>query len=247
MANIAVLVVMADPPWAVAASGRYYAKVDGREAFLRTLELYANRDSVEQRILCVLPDDLSRISSKYAPNLGFQGVSVATGGPDWFGAVARGLEKLDSQIQWVVLHDAACPVVPQSLLDALEEGVVKFGAACPVTPMTTLITRSGMGAKRISPEALKAHGIQSPCIFSRPVICHAYANRGGAAGYTDDCGLVEAAGGGSEKGRITTIAGAPMNLRIDSDELVRVAGDLIRHLPKPKIKAPASPFDEAQW
>ena len=38
-----------------------------------------------------------------------------------------------------------------------------------------------------------------------------------------------------------------LNQRVDSDEMVRLAADLIERLPKPKPKTPLSPFDEAQW
>jgi len=240
MADVAVLIVMADPRWAIAGSGRPFHKADNREIFLRTIELYANRERVEQRILCVLPDDLSRVSSRYGANLGFQGVTVSAGGPDWFGTVGHALGKLDPQIKWVVIHDASCPATPQTLLDELEEAVTHTGAACPVTVVQSLMAKSNKSGQALSPAVVRGYHIQSPCIFSRELICRAYESRGASA--VDDCELVEAAGG-----KLHPIEGAPLNMRIDSDAMARLAGDLLRHLPKPKPRGPISPFDEAQW
>ena len=239
MADTAVLIVMADPPWATAGSGRPYHKADNREIFLRTVELYANRDEIEQRILCVLPDELSRVSSRYGPNLGFQGVQVSAAGPDWCGTVARALEKLEPGIKRVMIHDASCPATPHSILDALVEAAAETGAACPVIPRQELTARTNKPGKPLQPSVGQGFLIQSPCLFSRELLVRAYAARRTAA---DECTLVEAVGG-----TIQAVEGSPLNLRIDSDAMARFAGDLIRHLPKPKLKGPVSPFDEAQW
>src|SRR5437879_4365995 len=135
MANVAVIFV-AVPPMGVAKSAqRPYAKVDNREVFMRTIELYTNRDQVTQRILCVSPDDMSLMQQKYSAHLGFQGVSVTAGGPDWFGAVGRGIEKLKPEIELVIVHDACRPAVPYPVLDALEAAAAKTGAAVPVLPL----------------------------------------------------------------------------------------------------------------
>lgn len=239
MADMAVLIVMADPPWATAGSGHPYHKADNREIFLRTIELYANRDEVQQRILCVLPDELSRVNSRYGPNLGFQGVQVSAAGPDWCGTVARGLEKLEPDIKWVMIHDASCPATAQSLIDAVVEAAAKTGAACPVIPRQELTARTDKPGRPLQPSAAGGFVIQSPCLFSRELLRKAYADRRVSA---DECTLVEAAGG-----KITPVEGSAINIRIDSDGMARLAGDLLRHLPKPKLKGPASPFDEAQW
>ena len=47
--------------------------------------------------------------------------------------------------------------------------------------------------------------------------------------------------------KIITLPGSRFNQRIDSEEMVRLAPDLIQCLPKPKPKTPLNPFDEAQW
>ena len=244
MSSVAVLFVIAPPVWAVGAPGKPFNKIDTREVFMRTIDIYSKRDQVAQRILCAAPDQLSRIQQNFSAHLGFQGVSVTAGGPDWFGAVSRGLEKLKPEIQTVIIHDGCCPAVPYPVIDELEEAVKKTGAAVLTLTPTMPLARSnerGDLLERLNLATLRE--IQSPQIFSRPVLEKAYAGRSGLVPPPqDDAALVRALGG-----KLTTIPGSRLNLRVGTEEDVRVVGELVKMLPKPRSKAPLSPFDEAQW
>lgn len=244
MSQMAVLFVVAPSASASYESGKPFHKIDNREVFMRAIELYANREEVDQRILCVLPDDMSLIQQKYAAHLGFQGVSVAAGGPDWFGAVTRGIEKIKAHVELVMVHDACCPVVGYPLLDALENAVKKTGAAVPIINSVVALARSdkqGNLTDRLDGNSLVE--VQSPQIFTRAVLEKAYAARVGLkTSPQDDAALVQAVGG-----KVTTVPGSRLNVRVDSDESARMAADFIKMLPKARSKAPLSPFDEAQW
>src|SRR4051812_40423749 len=99
--SIAVIFPLVAPGFAAKNALRPFAKIDGREVFLRCVELYAPRDEVQQRIVVVPPDDLETMQGRYSAHLGFQGVSVTAGGSDWFSCVERGLEKLEATIETV--------------------------------------------------------------------------------------------------------------------------------------------------
>ena len=242
--SIAVIFPLVTPPYAMAGAARLYAKVENREVFLRTVELYAPRNQVTQRIVVVPPDDLALIQEKYAAHLGFQGVTVAGGTSDWFGCVARGIEKLEEKIETVMVHDPCCPAVGFPLLDALEEALSKAPAAAGV--VAVLPSRSAyadLEGRLVSEyvEMSKVSEVQSPQIFRRKALVEAYAKRDGRT-FVDDAELLLATGF-----KVTTIGGSRINQRIDSDEMVRLARDLIDHLPKPKPKTPLNPFGEAEW
>ncbi|MGC8624007.1 MAG: IspD/TarI family cytidylyltransferase [Phycisphaerae bacterium] len=241
--RIGVLFVLAAPAWAAKDSGQPFSKIDGREIFMRTIELYANRDQAQQRILCVLPDDLERVQQKYGAHLAFQGVGVAVGGPDWFGATQRGCEKLKPEIDTIIVHDACCPAVPYTVLDALEEAVGKTGAAVPVVPVGGALVRTKNDTLEswISNSGMQL--IQSPQIFSRSVLAQAYGRRTDlGVKYSDDAGLVKLTGTD-----VLTVPGWRLNIRIDHEELIKLGSDAIKHLPRARINTPVSPFDEAQW
>ena len=46
---------------------------------------------------------------------------------------------------------------------------------------------------------------------------------------------------------ITIVKGSPLNVRLSVSGDAILAKAMINMLPKPKIKPPSSPFEEAQW
>ena len=241
--STAVIIPVVSPPFAPKGSCKPFAKVDNREIFLRVVELYAPREHVTQKLVIVTPDDLETIQRKYAAHLAFQGVSVATGGSDWFSCVARGLEKLNPEITTVIIHDAVCPAVPYTLLDALDEASTKSPAVVPILPTRSAFADVDGKLLKEFVDMTAVQSIQSPQIYHRALLAEAYAKRDPTAHYMDDAELVLLTTGS----KITTLPGSRYNERIDSDESARLAKDFLSHMPKPKSKTPLTPFDEAQW
>lgn len=249
MATLGVLFIAVASPTTASSGGenKIYTKVDNREIFMRAIEIYANRDQVKQQVLCVTVDDLPTIQAKYSAHLGFQGVSVTAGGPDWFGVVARGLEKLKPEIDTVIIHDAACPAVPYTVLDAMEAALAKGGvdAVVPTLPIGGHIAKVANGILNASVTGSGFYEIQSPQIFQRQALADAYAKRttlGSSSSVLDDASLIRLNGG-----KVVTVPGSPYNLRVTSDEQLKLAADCLKHLPKPRKTGPITPFDEAQW
>ena len=111
MAVFSVVVLTASPPGQAAESGGPFVKVDGREALLRSVELFLNRDNVKQVQLAFLPEALEEGKRKYGGHLGFAGVKVISGGPKWIDQIAAAGEKISDEATHVIVHDAARPVV----------------------------------------------------------------------------------------------------------------------------------------
>ena len=242
--KVAVIFPLVAPSFVGKGASRIFAKIENRETFLRSVELYARRDEVVQRIVVVPPDDLPVMQEKYSAHLGFQGVTVAGGGSDWFSCVGRGVEKLDAAVDVVIVHDPCCPAVPFTLLDAMEEALDKnksLAGIVPVLPSRWAFSDLDGGKLQEYVDMSAVSEIQSPQIFRKAPFVQAYASRGKDT-FVDDAELLISAGQ-----KIGTVGGSRLNIRIDSDELVRLAKDLLDHLPKPKSKTPLTPFDEAQW
>lgn len=251
MPALAVIFVAVPPVFVPKTAARPFSKIESREVFMRTIELYANRDQIQQRVLAVHTDDLELIQQKYSAHLGFQGVQVTAAGPDWFGVVARGLEKLKPEIDTVIIHDACCPAVPYTLLDSLEAALAKAPAAALAVPVNSHLAQltpisGGLNHLGASVDSSAYHEIQSPQIFSRALLTEAYAKRPSLSSASqkpsDDASLLRLCGHD-----VALVPGSRYNLRIDSEESLRLAGDFLKHLPKPRPKGPLTPFGEAEW
>ena len=245
----AVIFPLVNPPFAPKGAAKPFAKVDNREVFLRCVELYTPRDHIAQKLLVCTPDDLETIQKKYSAHLGFQGVSVSTGGSTWFSCVARALEKLNPDIDTLLIHDPCCPAVPYTLLDALDDAIASaaptVGGVVPTLPTRSAFADvEGKQLKEFVDMSAVAV-VQSPQIFRRAALAEAYEKRTSSPDIApmDDAELLLL----TTAHKILTLPGSRFNERVDSEETLKLARDFISHMPKPKSKTPLTPFDEAQW
>ena len=121
-------------------------------------------------------------------------VHVVAGGAQRQDSVAAGLAVLAEDVAFVLVHDAARPLVPlsvsQSVVDALRAGNEAVIPAVPVVDTIKRVNAEGTVVGTIDRTTLRR--IQTPQGFSREVMNRAYADPTYMA--TDDSGLVEAMG-----------------------------------------------------
>src|SRR5580692_1514368 len=121
MPTFSVVILTAAPSGQAGEAGGAFVKIDGREALLKSIELFLNRDPVKQIQLVVQPDDLEEAKRKYGPHLSFSGVKLISGGPRWADQLKAAAAMIAEESTHVVVHDAARPAVPYSDIDALFE------------------------------------------------------------------------------------------------------------------------------
>jgi 2-C-methyl-D-erythritol 4-phosphate cytidylyltransferase len=206
-------------------------KVDGREAMLRSVELFVNRDNVKQILVGFSPADAEVVKSKFASHLMLLGIKVATGGPALKDQLAAALAKLAPEITHVVVHDAARPAVSQpeleSLLDAAEKSSC-VGMVAKVNAPVAELDPSGTFVQQHAAKSLRS--ILYPMAMKKSVFEEACKN-----------------GIDSLLSRLTPLESSPLNLRCNGSGDAGLLKAMIALLPKPKIKGPSNPFEEASW
>ena len=71
MANFSVLLLTAAPPGHGAEAGGPFVKIDGREALLRSTELFLNRPQIKQLQIVFTADCLEEHKRKFGGHLSF--------------------------------------------------------------------------------------------------------------------------------------------------------------------------------
>ncbi|GAJ22974.1 unnamed protein product, partial [marine sediment metagenome] len=105
--NVAAIICAAGPGTRFGGKRKkQFIDVAGRAVFLRSVELFANRDDVKQVLLGISPDDEELVGVKWGPNLKFFNVKVFFGGDERFDTVSKALELLTDDIDLVAVHDA---------------------------------------------------------------------------------------------------------------------------------------------
>ena len=231
MAVFSVLVMTAAPPGQASEAGGAYVKIDGREALLRSVELFLNRDNVKQIQLAVLPDMMEEAKRKFGAHLGFSGVKLISGGPKWLDQEKAASEKIAEECTHVIVHDAARPAVPFSDIDALMEAAEKHEAVVLATPARTTLVEVDEGGNPLAYH-LPAHFMHllTPQAYSKPK-------------------FAEMASTGVElhASQATIVKGSALNVRVGGSGDATLAKAMINMLPKAKVRPPSSPFEEAQW
>lgn len=231
MATFSVVITTAAPPGQGAEAGGAFVKLDGREALLRSVELFLNRDNVKQIQLVVLPDEIEEAKRKYGAHLGFSGVKLVAGGPKWIEQAVAAGKNLSAECTHVILHDAARPLVPFSDIDALMDEVQKHSAVALTAPLRTPLIELDEGGNPLA--------YHFPSSFVQLLTPWAFAK----AKFTE----MAASGHELHASTLTLLKGSPLNMRIGGTGDERMAKTMLGLLPKPKVKAANNPFEEAQW
>ncbi len=223
---------------------KIFAKIGESPLFVKTLELFVNRDDVCEVILAIAPADMEQLKAKYGAHIGLMGAKVVEGGAERYETVTRALEGVSEDADLVAVHDAVRPCVSQIWIDQVFAKAAETGAAilaCPLSGTLKRTNEAGEITETVSRSDLWE--AQTPQVFARQLLIDAYAKIDEVPQpITDDAQVVEAAGQ-----PVAVVQGDPRNIKITSRGDLAMAGVLIKSLPKPKISGPRGPFEEAKW
>lgn len=222
-----------------------YATLDGRAVWLRCAELFIARDDVIQTLLVIAREDEELVRRRYGANLAFMNVQIIEGGAERFESVARALEKVNPEADFVAIHDAVRPCLTEELVSAVFAQAEKHGAVLLGVPIVDTIKRVDPKDKVEATVPRKGLWLaQTPQVFRKDWLTEAYGKRSKlGADITDDAQLVEAAGHA-----VHIVEGSTSNIKITSKADLALAEAVLKSRPKPKGKGPIHPFaDEDMW
>lgn len=154
------------------------------------------------------------------------GISVVAGGEHRQDSVNAALAALPDGVEVVLVHDAARPLVPVGVIDAVVAAVLAGAAAAvPVLPVVDTLKRvhpDGSVAGTVSRAELRA--VQTPQGFRRDVLARAHAAADPDLPATDDAGLVELLGV-----PVATVPGSVEALKITTPFDLVIAETILRH------------------
>jgi 2-C-methyl-D-erythritol 4-phosphate cytidylyltransferase len=229
--TFAVVLITAAPVAQAAEAGGAFTKIDGRECLLRSVELFTNRDGVKTIVVAVSQDMLDEAKRKFGGHFGLSGVKLVGAGVRWMEQVAAASAKIPDDVTHVIVHDAARPVVPYTDLDRLAECAAQNDAVLLTTPVrATLVEVDGAGHPLHYHTAREFVQLVTPQIFTRARFMK-------MAETQQEVPASE----------VTLEKGSPINIRVGGPGDDRLARAMLSCLPKPKVKPPSSPFEEAQW
>jgi 2-C-methyl-D-erythritol 4-phosphate cytidylyltransferase len=123
---------------------------------------------------------------------------VVTGGATRTASVAAALAAADPAYDVVLVHDAARPLAPPAMIDAVAAAVLdgRADAVIPALPVVDTVKRVDAGGWVLGTvERADLRGVQTPQGFRRAVLVAAHEHAAASGGpATDDAGLAERIG-----------------------------------------------------
>jgi 2-C-methyl-D-erythritol 4-phosphate cytidylyltransferase len=227
----------------IAAAGQSRRFHDKAYKKLHSAERFMNRADVKQVIVVIAAEDRDLFNMKFGANIAILGVEVVEGGQHRADSVQRALEQVKNEIDFVAVHDAARPCLADPWIDDVFAAAVRDGAAILGAPVQSTLKRADQ-KKRIV-ETVDRQSLweaQTPQVFRRELLIQAYAKRGREP-VTDDAQLVERLGHA-----VTIVASSPLNLKITTRDDLKLAEQVLKVLPKPKLEGFQHPFaDDNLW
>ena len=221
-----------------------FVDVSGRAVFLRSVEIFANRDDVKQILLGISPEDEELVNIKWGPNLKFFNTTIFLGGEERFDTVNKGLELVKDDIDLIAVHDACRCCVTAELIDKVIVTAAEKGAAIPACPVTATIKEAQDKTIIRTVERENLYEAQTPQVVAVELLKKAYENLKDLdqSKISDDAQLVEALGN-----KVTIVEADSSNIKITRQSDIAIAEAILKTRPKLMPKGPIGPYSDAQW
>jgi 2-C-methyl-D-erythritol 4-phosphate cytidylyltransferase len=223
---------------------KQFVDVAGRAVFMRSIELFSEREGVKQILLGISKDDQETLKVNWGAKLSFFGIKTFFGGSERFETILNALALIKDGIDLVAVHDACrCCATDQLIADVIAKAA-ETGAAIPAAPVTATIKQVKDGEIVRTVERAGLFEAQTPQVFDVALLRKAYANLPNVdkSVVTDDAFLVEAIGH-----RVSIVESDSSNLKITHPSDIPLAEAILKSRPKPKPEGGVNPFAEAEW
>jgi 2-C-methyl-D-erythritol 4-phosphate cytidylyltransferase len=202
---------------------KQYLELCGEPVLVRSLRPFLAHPAVEWAVVALPaedavdpPDWLTGLDAR---------IRVVAGGAERGDSVRRALEAVPDEAEFVLVHDAARPLVTAAVIDRVLDAAAGGVGAVAAVPVTDTLKEVGPdGTIVATPDRRRYWRAQTPQGFPRALLVEAH-RRAVAEGVaaTDDAALIERYGG-----RVVVVEGAPENLKVTEPVDLLVAEALLR-------------------
>ncbi len=179
-----------------AAVPKQLMSLAGRSLLRRSVEAFLDVERVSELVV-VVPADLAGEAARHLPEPGRVPVRVVAGGARRQDSVAAGFRALSSNVEIVLVHDAARAFVTRDVIERTIDAAARHGAAIAAVAASDTVKRARPGDVAFVAETLPRetiHLAQTPQGFTRAVLASAIALGERGAEATDEARLAELAG-----------------------------------------------------
>lgn len=200
------------------------------------LQAFTSSPVVDDIILTVGAGEIDYARRELVEKYGFSKVRrIVEGGVERYLSVCSALHPLreeeafaENRKGYIFIHDGARPLVTEKIIEDTLRAAEQFGACCAAVPVKDTIKISdeeGFAAR--TPRRSSLYAVQTPQVFSAPLILEAYARLEAAEDGeipTDDAMVAEKFSGA----RVKLVEASYENLKITTPEDLALAAEILQ-------------------
>jgi 2-C-methyl-D-erythritol 4-phosphate cytidylyltransferase len=200
---------------------KIWMSLAGRITLARTIDVFDASPLIESIVLVLNATRIADAIALCQKEQWRKIVAIVPGGSRRQDSVCAGLDALVNTAPssaWVMIHDGARPLVTPALLATGLKAARENGAAIAAVPVKDTIKRVEHGQVGATLDRSQLWAVQTPQIFSLPLIHNAHHSLAAQTEVTDDAALLELLGQ-----PVVIFPGAYTNIKITTQEDLLVA------------------------
>lgn len=224
----AAVIVAAGSSRRMEGRDKLWTPLAGRITLARTIDVFETSPIIDTFVLVLNAERMDDATTLYRQEGWRKSASIVAGGVRRQDSVRIGLDALASiapTTGWVMIHDGARPLVTPDILEAGLKAAQECQAAIAAVPVKDTIKQVQQGWVHSTLDRSQLWVIQTPQVFSFPLIHHAYHTPLAQKEFTDDAALLEQLGQ-----RVAIFPGSYRNIKITTQEDLLIAEALIKGL-----------------
>lgn len=224
----AAVIVAAGSSRRMEGRDKLWLPLAGRITLARTIDVFETSPIINTIVLVLNAERISAATMLCQQEGWHKIVRLVAGGARRQDSVRIGLDALleiAPTTDWVMIHDGARPLVTLSILEAGLQAAQEYQAAIAAVPVKDTIKQVQQGWIHSTLDRSQLWAVQTPQVFSLPLIHHAHHTPLAQLDVTDDAALLEQLGQ-----RVAIFPGSYTNIKITTQEDLLIAESLIKGL-----------------
>lgn len=247
--KVSVIIAAAGSARRMRGVDKIFMDLGGRPVLAHVVAHFAMDPAVDEMVLAVREDQISRCRSEIVEKYGAgKVVGVVPGGKERPDTVRNALEAISPDAGLILVQDGARPFSDPEMTARVLEAACRSGAAVPAVPVKDTIKMVSIGKNGetvvATPERSRLRAVQTPQGFEAALLRNAYdlsgttdeAELAAMSAVTDDASLAEQLGR-----EVIVVAGSEDNIKITTTEDIEKAEMILSRREESAQQAQAEP------
>lgn len=226
--SVAAVIVAAGSSRRMDGRDKLWIPLAGRITLARTVDAFEASSLIDTIVLVLNEERIPEARALGQQEGWSKVVGIIAGGQRRQDSVRIGLDTLAQTApnsSWVMIHDGARPLVTPAVLEAGLKAAREYSAAIAAVPVKDTIKQVQQGLVQATLNRSQLWAVQTPQVFSFPLIHSAHHTPEALEDVTDDAALLERLGH-----RVAIFAGSYTNIKITTREDLLIAEALLQQL-----------------